>query len=298
MKYDLSVCIPAYNSSKTISLLVEAIFKELASLKVEIIIVNDGSRDQTETICLDLEKKYPDLKFYSLRKNFGENNAVMCALNHATGPYAVIIDDDFQNPPKEILKLYESIQKGYDVVFSDFIQKNHGWFRNSASWLNNLVLTYLLNKPYDLYFSTFIIMNRDTLDEVIKYKGAFPYIQGLVLRSTNNYGQVLVEHKTRQEGQSNYTVRKLVNLWLNILINFSSKPLRLMTFFGAFTFMASSIALIALTVLGIGGWASFTCALFLLFSIQSIFLGIIGEYLGKLYMDHNGTPQYVLKSQR
>lgn len=298
MTYDLSVCIPAYNSAKTIGLMVEAIFKELSYLNVEIVIVNDSSQDQTEAVCLDIAKNNKDVKFYSLRKNFGENNAVMCALNHATAPYAVIIDDDFQNPPHEIIKLYQTIQKGYDVVFSDFIKKNHGWFRNSASWLNNLVLTYLINKPYDLYFSTFIIMNRETINEVIKYKGAFPYIQGLVLRSTNNYGQVLVEHKVRQEGRSNYTVRKLLNLWLNILINFSSKPLRFMTLFGGFTFLVSASVLIAFTVLGIGGWPSFISALFLLFAIQSIFLGIIGEYLGKLYMDHNGTPQYVLKSQR
>lgn len=297
MTYDLSVCIPAYNSAKTINLLVGAIFKELSSLKVEIVIVNDASQDQTEAVCREMVKKYEHVKFYSLRKNFGENNAVMCALNHATGPYAVIIDDDFQNPPHEIIKLYQAIQKGYDVVFSDFIKKNHGLFRNFASWLNNLVLTYLINKPYDLYFSTFIIMNRETINEVIKYKGAFPYIQGLVLRSTNNYGQVLVEHKSRQEGRSNYTIRKLVNLWLNILINFSSKPLRLMTIFGGLTFLASAIVLITFAFLGIGGWASIVGAFFLLFSIQSIFLGIIGEYLGKLYMDHNGTPQYVLKSQ-
>lgn len=294
MKYQLSVCIPAYNSSATIVRLISAVHDALHGLQFEIIIVNDGSRDNTEFLCLDLASKYEHLKFYSLRKNFGENNAVMCALRHAEGQFSVIIDDDLQNPPTEIRKLYNEIQKGYDVVFSSFAQKNHGIFRNTLSWLNNLLLTYFLDKPYSLYFSTFNIINSELVEEITKYKGASPYIQGLILRSTNNYGQVQVEHHSRTDGRSNYSIRKLVKLWFDILINFSTKPLKLVTSLGGLMLILSIILFVSKE------WFMpwYASALMVLFSLQLIALGIIGEYLSRLFLDNNGTPQYVLKNYR
>lgn len=294
MKYQLSVCIPAYNSSATIIKLIGAIHEALQGLEFEIIIVNDGSKDNTELLCLDLAQKYVNLKFYSLRKNFGENNAVMCALRHAEGQFSVIIDDDLQNPPAEIRKLYTEIQKGYDVVFSSFTQKNHGVFRNALSWLNNLLLTYFLDKPYGLYFSTFNIVTSEIVQEIIKYKGPSPYIQGLILRSTNNYGQVKVEHHSRSDGKSNYSIRKLVKLWFDILINFSTKPLRLVTSFGGLMLVLSITLFVSKE--WILPW--YTSVIMILFSLQLIALGIVGEYLSRLFLDSNGTPQYVLKKTR
>src|SRR5687768_2035012 len=158
----VSICIPVYNGANTIAALVHEVVKELSShYKIEIILVNDFSPDNSDEVCKELARSNPFVKYISLRKNFGEHNAVMCALNYATGDYAVIIDDDFQNPPSEIRALVEEARKGYDVVYSIFTEKRHGRFRNLGSRFNDRVATWLLEKPPDLYLSSFKAINAD-----------------------------------------------------------------------------------------------------------------------------------------
>lgn len=299
----VTICIPVYNSENTIERLVNSIEFELRSYNIEFVLVNDGSKDRSEMVCKALAEKNPRVRFVSLRKNFGEHNAVMCGLNYMSGDCAVIIDDDFQNPPSEIVKLVKELDKGFDVVYSFYEKKKHNIFRNIGSRFNNLVSTWLLGKPKNLYLSSFKVIRRDVIDEIIKYKGPFPYVDGLLLRVTNNISSVMVEHNFREEGQSNYTFSKLISLWLNMFINFSIKPLRIFTLSGIFISLLSFLSILYFWVYKIlhpeveAGWTSIILAVTFFSGIQLLFLGIIAEYLGKSYLTINQTPQWTVKKE-
>lgn len=300
----LSICIPVYNGALTIAALVDECIGELAAhYELEFVLVNDYSRDNSDAVCKQIKTRYPFVKYISLRRNFSEHNAVMCALNYATGDYAVVIDDDFQNPPTEIRALVEEARKGFDVVYSKYREKRHHAYRNLGSQFNNLVTNWLLEKPADLYLSSFKVISADMIRKVIRYKGPSPYIDGLILRETRNISSVLVDHADRREGQSNYTLSKLASLWLNVFINFSIKPLRLFALFGLivtlFSFFAAAVFIIQKLLnpeLQIG-WTSVMVSILFFSGVQIIFLGLIGEYIGKHYLHANGTPQWVVKEE-
>ncbi len=299
----ISICIPVYNGASTIARLVSSVEQELAGYDFDLVLVNDGSKDSSEAACEALAKENQRVQFISLRRNFGEHNAVMCALNHITGDCAVIIDDDFQNPPKEIILLVEALEKGYDVIYSRYEEKKHHVFRNIGSKFNDITATWLLKKPRNLYLSSFKAIRREVVDEIIKYQGPFPYIDGLLLRVTDNISSVTVEHCSRQEGRSNYTIKKLISLWLNMFINFSVKPLRVFTLVGIVV-SAVSLLLIIYFVLDRlinpvtqSGWASIMVAITFFSGIQLMFLGLISEYLGKHYMISDKMPQWTIKKR-
>ena len=270
---------------------------------LEIVLVNDGSVDNCEEICEMIAKEKEFIKFISLRRNFGEHNAVMCALNYTTGDLIAIIDDDFQNPPSEIVKLITEAEKGYDVVYSKYHRKKYNWYRNLGSKINDLVATWLLKKPKNLYLSSFKVINREIVKELIQYRGPFPYIDGLILRVTNNISSVFVEHRKSIYSKSGYTLSKLISLWLSMFVNFSIKPLRIFTFFGMFLSMISFFLAIFFIIekllkpLTPIGWTTIIVVILFFSGIQLIFLGVIGEYLGKLYLDINKTPQWVVKKE-
>lgn len=297
----LSVVIPVYNGSATIGELIEEIKCKLNGIDYEVVLINDSSPDKSEEVCLGLLKKEKNITFISLRKNVGEHNAVMCGLKHCKGDCAVIIDDDFQNPPSEILKLYDELRKGYDVVYSKYKRKNHSVFRNICSKVNDHFATILIEKPKNLYLSSFKIIHRDVIDEIVKYKGPFPYIDGLILRVTSNIGSVFVEHSIRKNGKSNYNLRRLVSLYLNMFINFSIKPLRVMIFTGFFLFLIGVILLIAFVLEKLEnpsipiGWTAIATLIITFSGFQILFLGVMGEYIGKQYLDQNATPQWSIK---
>ena len=298
----LSICIPVYNGADTIGKLVEKLQETFKIYEVEIVMANDGSRDNSSEVCQKLVENYSNCRFIDLRRNNGEHNAVMCTLNYCTGDYAVIIDDDLQNPPEEILKLLEEIQKGYDVVYSKYHQKKHHWFRNFGSKINDIFATWLLENPKNLYLCSFKIINRAVINEIIKYKGPFPYIDGLILRCTSNISSVFVQHNARTSGKSNYTLSKLIHLWLSMFVNFSIKPMRAMMGIGGLV-MLSSVVLAIYFIIDkilnpeiVSGWTSLMVILLFLGGVQILFLGLIGEYIGKNYLDQNGTPQFTVKN--
>ena len=298
----VSIVIPVYRGEKTIGRLVRALAADLAHrYDLEIVLVNDGSPDDSASVCRQLVAEVPGVKFVNLSRNFGEHNAVMAGLNQATGDYAVIMDDDFQNPPEEVDKLLDEIRRGYDVVFSYYEQKRHSWFRNLGSRLNNDVATLLLRKPRDVYLSSFKAISRFVINQIIRYEGPYPYIDGLILRVTRNYSRVLVRHDPRSEGESGYTLAKLVGLWLNMFTNFSVVPLRIATvagFFFSFLGLAGAMAFAVEKLRNPDlpvGWASLICSLFVIGGVQLFALGMIGEYLGRLFLKVGGQPQYVIR---
>ncbi|MCH8902719.1 MAG: glycosyltransferase family 2 protein [Bacteroidetes bacterium] len=299
----LSVIIPVYNAENSIKELVEAVRIEIQTMELEIVLIDDGSKDGSERICEGLAREKDFVKFISLRRNFGEHNAVMCGLNYCIGDLAVIVDDDFQNPPSEIMKLVSEAEKGFDVVYSKYNEKKHTWFRNFGSKFNDYFATKLINKPADLYLSSFKVINRPMIDEIIRYKGPFPYVDGLLLRATDNITSVLVAHENRKVGKSNYTMRKLMSLYLNMFLNFSIRPLRIFTVTGFIVFVIGFIFSILFILEKIiypateVGWTSLIVAVITFSGFQIMFLGLIGEYLGKQYLDQNRTPQWVVKKE-
>ena len=293
----LSVVIPVYHGAITIVRLVEIVQEQLRAYAFEIILINDGSKDNSEKVCLSLSEQYQNITFLSLRKNFGEFNAVMCGLNYAKGKYTVIIDDDFQNPPSEIIKLLETAQKGdFDVVYGQYDKKKHTSFRNFGSWMVNQITTLLFDKPADLYLSSFKIIKKEIIEEICIYEGPYPYIDGLIFNVTDNVGKVTVLHNDRHHGESNYNFKKLAGLFLNIFFGYSLLPVRVALFLG---FFATFIALI-LSITQFLGMTDYPIRLVVLFvgGIQLISIGIVGEYVGKTFLTQSRVPQYSLKIKK
>ena len=299
----LSVVIPLFNAALTLP----ALYQELSALEIgggfELVLVNDGSRDETEAIALKLtrESRIP-LTFVSLSRNFGEHNAVLAGLRASTGRYVVTMDDDLQNPPSEVLKLLavaESEQR--DVVYAIYDRKEHSWWRNLGSRLTNHIADHVVEKPRKLYLSSFRCMTRLVADEVAKSRIPYPYIDGLIFQVTQNAGAVRVRHMEREQGRSGYTLRKLVRLWLSMLVNFSVLPLRLMTLAGIIASALGFLAVVEVVLehlLGGNptGWSSLMAAILLLSGTQLLLLGIMGEYVGRIYLGISEKPQSVVRA--
>ncbi len=304
----VSVLIPVYNSEQTIGHLVNEVVKTIRPQfeELEIVLVDDGSLDRShEVICEAVTRHSGIVKYVRLARNFGEHSAVMCGLHHTTGDCVAIIDDDFQNPPDQILRLVNKLQEGYDVVYSIYAQKHHNWPRNVGSEFNDWIATRMLSKPPGLYLSSFKVLNRFLVDCVIRYEGPFPYLDGLILRSTASIGQQVCEHAERVMGRSNYTLRRLVRLWLNMFTGFSITPLRIASLLGFLMsgtgFFLAAFFLVSWSVGGIfqphfpPGWASLIVCLTIFAGLQLSVLGMIGEYLGRVFQTMNRSPQFVVR---
>jgi undecaprenyl-phosphate 4-deoxy-4-formamido-L-arabinose transferase len=300
----VSIVIPVYRGARTIGPLVERLDAQVGSARdLELVLVNDGSPDDSAAVCRALAGQKPHVRFVGLARNFGEHNAVMAGLNHASGGVVVIMDDDAQNPPEEVMGLVTQIEQGFDVAWSKYERKQHSWFRNLGSLMNDRVATVLLKKPRDLYLSSFKAISRFVVDEVVKYRGPYPYLDGLILRITNNYTTVLCAHLSREHGRSGYTLRKLVSLWLNMFTNFSILPLRLTSLCGVVVALVGIVLAVVFLIERLcnpdlqRGWASLIVTLLVISGIQLVALGMIGEYLGRLFLMDSGRPQFVVRER-
>jgi len=300
-----SIVIPVYNGANSIGDLVDRLITELDQFRLEIVLVNDHSPDNSEEVCIAIYKKYPRIvRFYSLAKNVGEHSAVLAGLNHTSGDYVIVMDDDFQNPPAEVIKLITvAMENDYDVVYTYSKRKRHSHFRNFGSWFNDKVANIMLHKPRDLYLSSFKLISKFLVNEITKYKSPFPYIDGLILQTTDNIGKVRVDHQPRREGRSNYTLKKLISLWLNMFTNFSVIPLRVSIVLG---FIFSVYGLVYGMIILIErilnpnmapGLASLIVSVSILSGVQLIAIGMIGEYVGRIFIAQNKRPQYTIKKR-
>ena len=300
----LSIVIPLFNAALTLP----ALYRELSALEIsgglELIFVNDGSCDETEEIALRLTRtsRVP-ITLLSLSRNFGEHNAVLAGLRASTGQYVVTMDDDLQNPPSEVLRLLNVAEsEQHDVVYAIYERKEHAWWRNLGSTLTNFLADYVVDKPKKLYLSSFRCMTRLVADEVAKSRNPYPYIDGLIFQVTKNAGVVRVRHVEREQGQSGYTLRKLVRLWMSMLVNFSVLPLRLMTIAGMITSALGFLAVIEVVLEHLlkknpTGWSSLMAAILLLSGMQLLLLGIMGEYVGRIYLGISDKPQSVVRAK-
>jgi glycosyltransferase involved in cell wall biosynthesis len=300
----LSFVIPLYYSAETITPLV----KEIEGLVIEggheLVLVNDGSRDATAGICRELlrDARIPII-FVNHARNFGEHNAVLSGYRHAHGAYVVNLDDDGQNPPGEAVRLWQHAKAGgLDAVYGHYSRKEHSVFRNLGSWFTNRMTDWVLDKPKGFYLSSFRCVSAFVAKEVAAHDGPYPYIDGLILQMTQNIGALEVHHAGRAAGQSGYTLRRLLRLWLSTFVNFSVMPLRLATLLGLV------MSVVGLAGLGVVfflwwhnrgpdyGWGSLMGALLVFSGAQLVILGLIGEYVGRMFLTVNRRPQSVVRS--
>lgn len=300
--YGLSIVVPVYRGAGTIGTLVAALSELKPEGGIEIILVNDGSPDHSGEVCRALARSATvPLTYVEHARNFGEHNAVMTGLRQARGAYVINMDDDLQNPPEEVIKLFEHARQGdWDVVYTRYAVKEHEGWRNMGSRFANKVADWLIDKPKGLYLSSFRCMSALVVREVTKYHGPYPYIDGLIFQATQRVDSIEVRHFARAEGRSNYTMLRLLRLWMNLATNFSVVPLRLAIFAGLGMGVLGMIAAAVVIWEGLmgqtpSGWASSMTVMLLVAGVQFLILGVLGEYVGRAFLSANGKPQGVVR---
>ena len=305
MKKLISIVIPCYRSETMIAGVVGDIDREMKQLeeayRYEIILANDSSPDGTFEAIRRLCQEKSYITGVNLARNFGQHAALMAGFRQMKGDYLVCMDDDGQTPASSIGDLIRGLEEGRDVVYAKYEHKHHNAFRNFGSRVNDWMLCFMLGKPKDLYISSFFAAKRFIVDEMLRYENAFPYVIGLVLRATKNIGNVVVEHHDRRVGESGYTLGKLFSLWFNGFTSFSEKPLRIATMAGvgcaAMGFLYGLYTVIKKLVnpLVPVGFSSLMAAIMFIGGMLMLMLGLIGEYVGRMYICMNNAPQYVIR---
>lgn len=303
----ISFVIPCYNSTNTIGNVVQEI-KEVMNgtmnrYDYEIVLVNDGSPDGTTyDAILKIVKAEKYIKGINLSRNFGQPSAVMAALNQVTGDYIVCGDDDGQTPFNELDKLFQKIEEGYDLVEANYAtREKRSLFRKLGTILNESMATWLISKPRGLELTTYWVTKRFVVDQMLTYSNPYPYLGGLMLRVTQNACNVDVTHRERLSGKSGYSLKKMMELWLNGFTSFSVKPLRMATLIGALIAAGGFIyglVIIIMKLLGASvnaGYSSLMSVNLFMFGVLLCFLGLIGEYVGRIYISLNNAPQFVIK---
>jgi undecaprenyl-phosphate 4-deoxy-4-formamido-L-arabinose transferase len=299
----LSIVVPVYRGAATVGALVEALSALRPEGGIEIVLVNDGSPDNSGDVCRALAASATvPLTYIEHSRNFGEHNAVMTGLRHARGCYVITMDDDLQNPPEEVLRLYDHARLGgWDVVYTRYAKKEHDGWRNIGSRFANGVADMLLDKPKGLYLSSFRCMSAFAVAQVTRYAGPYPYVDGLLMQVTQRLDSIEVRHLPRAEGRSNYTLKRLVLLWLNLATNFSVLPLRMAILAGVGLGVLGLLAALYVVIEGLSGetpsgWASMMTVVLLVSGTQFLILGVLGEYVGRAFLSANGKPQGVVRT--
>lgn len=300
----LSFVIPCYRSEKTIGGVIEEILANVAlrpEYDYEIILVNDSSPDKVWSVIKSEAAKNSKIRGISLAKNFGQHSALMAGYAKATGDLVVSLDDDGQTPPSEVYKLVDKINEGYDVVYGYYAHATEHWFRRFGSYFNKKMAEHIIGQPKTLHTTSFFIARDFIIKEIVRYPNPFPYISGLVFRATKNLGNVEIEHRNRLQGKSGYTIAGLISLWINGFTAFSVKPLRMATLIGFFCAVIGLIAGIYIIVQKLIfpdillGYTSMMSALLFIGGMIMLVLGLIGEYIGRIYICINQSPQYVVR---
>ncbi len=305
MRKLVSIVIPCYRSAEMIGGVVADINREMEKLQEkyrwEIILVNDCSPDNTFDVIRELCREYTNICGVNLARNFGQHAALMAGFHQVKGDILVCMDDDGQTPAFAIKDLLQGLEEGSDVVYAKYEHKHHNAFRNFGSRVNDLMLKFMLGKPADLYVSSFFAARRFIVDEMLRYQNAYPYVIGLVLRATRNIKNVTVEHQDRKAGESGYTLSKLLGLWFNGFTAFSEKPLRVATMIGTgcaflgFLYGLYTIIKKLVNPMVPIGFSSLMSALMFIGGMLMLMVGLVGEYIGRMYICMNNAPQYVVR---
>lgn len=303
----LSFVIPCYYSENTIENVIQRIQQTVkldSRYDYEIICINDGSKDGTYAVLRELSKRNSRIKVLDLARNFGQHSALMAGFHYVSGDIVVCLDDDGQNPPEQMFELIDKLEEGFDLVSAKYTEDHRGFVRRIGSKVSMAMSRYLVSLPKDIELNSYYCMRRFVVDEIIKYNNPYPFVHGLALRVTRNMANVEIRHDERISGTSNYNLRSLIRLWLNGFTAFSEKPLRLASVTGVICAtggMIYAIIIIVLRLLGriqSMGYASTMAALLFFCGIIMMFLGLIGEYIGRIYICINNAPQFAIREMK
>lgn len=302
----ISFVVPCYGSEKTISYVVDEIRTVIGQrdgYDYEIIAVNDCSPDHVWNVLLQLSEQDARVRLLGLAKNMNRPGAVMAGLGRAVGDYIVVMDDDGQCPMERFWDLLAPVEDEYDVSMADYPSRKQSFFKDFGTFVNKKMTEYILDRPKDLQFTNFMVMRSYIAKEICKYTNPYPYMTGLILRTTRRIKCVPMEERARHSGTSNFTFMKMLNLWMNGLTAFSIKPLRIATAAGGMFAMVGFLYGIYIVVMKIlnqtisAGYSSIMAALLLIGGILMLMLGMIGEYIGRIYISLNNSPQYVIRDE-
>lgn len=300
----ISYVIPCYCSTVMLEHTILEIDKKMLDMPeyhYEIILVNDASPDQTFETITKLCASHSNIIGINLAKNFGQHSALMAGYRYVSGDMVVCLDDDGQTPACEVDKLVKKLEEGYDAVYASYASKQHSSFRRFGSWLNSKMAESMIGKPGTLYISSYFAVKRFVIEEIKKYENPYPYIAGLVLRTSKNICNVPVTHRKRESGQSGYSFRKLTALWVNGFTSFSVKPLRAALFSGILTAFVGFLYALWAVIKKFAdpnvviGWSSTIAVILMIGGMILCVLGVIGEYVGRIYISLNNSPQYVIR---
>ncbi|MCR5119565.1 MAG: glycosyltransferase family 2 protein [Lachnospiraceae bacterium] len=302
----ISFVIPCYRSEQTIEGVVAEIKETMAKLQDkswELVLVNDCSPDDTMSVIRKLCSENDNITGIDFARNFGQHSALMAGMRETKGDVVICLDDDGQTPPSECPKLLKALEDGADAAYAKYGNKKHSPFRNFGSYVNEKMAEFMLDKPKELHLSSYFAAKRFVIDEMLRYENSYPYIMGLVLRATRNIVNVQVEHRSRTVGESGYSLGKLLGLWMNGFTSFSVKPLRIATMLGVFFALTGFIYGIVIIIQHfilpdrVVGFASIISLIAFFGGMVMIMLGLIGEYIGRIYICMNASPQYVIKER-
>lgn len=307
MKKKITFVIPCYRSEHTLEDVVNELKVQLKEredrYEYEMVLVNDASPDGVWQVIRQLCEGDSAITGISFAQNFGQHAALLAGYAKATGDYVFSLDDDGQAPLESVYAMIDKLEEGYDVVYGKYPVVKQNGFRRLGSYMNHKMSEMLLGKPKDIEGNSFFVMRAFIAKEVIRYKNAYPYIEGLILRATKNIANVIVEQRERKSGTSGYTLWKLISLWMNGFTAFSIKPLRVVTFFGSIVACLGFLYMIWILIRRIIdpqillGWSSIMAVLLILGGVILIALGMIGEYVGRIYISINDAPQYVIREE-
>lgn len=300
----ISVAIPCYRSEKTLPTVVEEIKAEFAKHPehdYQLVLVNDGSPDGTFGVIRSLCEKDPKIVGVDLSRNFGQASARMAALPYLKGDIAVYMDDDGQHPAYGIFLLADKILEGYDVVCAKFTQKRCSWFKRVTSALYAKLMELCGLYPKGVALSPFFVWSRLAIEELKKYHSPMPSVHSFMLHISTRFANVEIEQRERLAGRSGYSLYRMISLAVMNLMNFSIVPLRVSTVMGCFTAGIGGIGGIILIIgklmnpLVVVGYTSTMVMILFIGGILMMMLGIMGEYVGRIYMLLSDMPQYAVR---
>jgi undecaprenyl-phosphate 4-deoxy-4-formamido-L-arabinose transferase len=305
---ELSIVVPVYRSEDCLRELIAAIGQSLAPAgrDYEVVLVNDGSPDRSWEVIASLCRDHPNVVGVDLRRNFGQDNAILTGLRIARGAYVAIMDDDLQHDPRHLPALLAKLdQEEADVVYAHFAVKHQAFWKNLGSWFNGKVAEWVIEKPRGIYLSPYKVLRKEVADLICGYDGPYPYVDGLLFQVTARITQLPVEHRPRFAGRGNFTFWRSVSVWSRLSVGFSVKPLRVVTCLGFLLALAGLLLAVWVVCYKLffpedfppntEGWASLIVAVLITSGIQMFFFGVQGEYVGRTYLKVNHKPQAAIR---
>ena len=300
----ISIVIPLYNEEETLPVLYDRLTQSLNTdfffCNYQIIFVNDGSTDKTYSILQEYAYSDTGVTVINFSRNFGHMVAITAGLDYAMGDYVVMMDGDLQDQPEDLIVMYKKLQEGYDVVYSQRLEKQFSWWKKYSSRAFLWVLKWILNEQVEMSTTVFRMMRKKVVDQVVKLREGQRYVIGIIGWVGFKHTSVPLKHAAREYGETKYSFLQQIALAIDTICSFSTYPLKLITrlgflcMLGSFVFSFYIIFQYFYYASPVPGWASLILAIIFIGGLQVFSIGILGEYLGRSYMEIKQRPLYVV----